>query len=55
MGLLKSRDVLFGTVAAFWRKLAGTSNYDGLPELIARTYRAVGISRITTDNLARNR
>jgi predicted dehydrogenase len=41
-GVAESRDVLLGTVAAFWRKLAGTSNYDGLPELIARTYRAVG-------------
>jgi hypothetical protein len=28
-------------VAGFWRKLAGTSSYDGLLELFARTYRAL--------------
>jgi predicted dehydrogenase len=41
-GIAESRDVLFGTVAGFWRKLAGTGSYDGLPELIARTYHAIG-------------
>jgi predicted dehydrogenase len=41
-GIAESKDVLFGTVAGFWRKLAGTSNYDGLPELIAQTYHAIG-------------
>jgi hypothetical protein len=41
-GIAESRDVLLGTVAGFWRKLAGTSSYDGLPELIAQTYHAVG-------------
>jgi predicted dehydrogenase len=58
-GIAESRDVLLGTVAGFWRKLAGTSNYDGLPELIARTYRAIGsheappISLAETDEIAR--
>ena len=42
-GIVESRDVLFGTVAGFWRKLAGTSTYDGLPEIIAQTYNAVGL------------
>lgn len=37
-GIAEARDVLTGTVAGFWRKLAGTSSYDGLPELIARIY-----------------
>jgi predicted dehydrogenase len=41
-GVAEARDMLFGSVAGFWRKLAGTSNYDGLPELIAQTYRAIG-------------
>jgi predicted dehydrogenase len=40
-GVAESRDVLLGSMAGFWRKLAGTSNYDGLPELIARTYHSV--------------
>jgi predicted dehydrogenase len=40
-GLAESRDVLRGTVAGFWRKLGGVSSYDGLPEVIARTYRAL--------------
>jgi predicted dehydrogenase len=37
-GIAESRDVLWGTLAGFWRKLGGVSSYDGLPELIARTY-----------------
>jgi hypothetical protein len=37
-GLAESRDVFKGATASFWRKLAGTSSYDGLAELIARTY-----------------
>src|ERR1039458_5268796 len=37
-GIVEARDVFTGTVAGFWRKLAGTSSYDGLPELIARVY-----------------
>jgi predicted dehydrogenase len=40
-GIAEGRDVLKGAVASFWRKLAGTNSYDGLPELIARTYNAV--------------
>ena len=40
-GIAESRDIFRGTVAAFWRKLAGTSSYDGLPELLARTYRTL--------------
>jgi predicted dehydrogenase len=51
-GVAESRDVLFGTVAAFWRKLAGTSNYDGLSELIAQTYRAIGLREAPPIGLA---
>jgi len=40
-GIVEARDVLKGSIAGFWRKLGGISNYDGLPELIARTYLAV--------------
>ena len=40
-GIAEARDVLTGTVAGFWRKLAGRSSYDGLPELIARIYRSL--------------
>jgi hypothetical protein len=40
-GLTEGKDILKGSVAGFWRKLAGTSNYDGLPEMIARSYDAV--------------
>jgi predicted dehydrogenase len=40
-GTAEARDVLKGTVVGFWRKLAGTSSYDGLPELLARTYDAI--------------
>jgi predicted dehydrogenase len=40
-GIAESRDVLWGTVAGFCRKLAGTSSYDGMHEFIARTYRAL--------------
>jgi predicted dehydrogenase len=40
-GLAEARGLLRGTVAAFWRKLAGTSSYDGLPEMLAETYRAL--------------
>jgi predicted dehydrogenase len=40
-GIGEGRDILRGTLAAFWRKLGGRSSYDGLPELIARTYRAL--------------
>lgn len=40
-GIVEARDVLKGTVAGFWRKLAGTSSYDGLPEFIARVYHSL--------------
>ncbi len=40
-GLFEARDVLTGTAAGFWRKLGGVSSYDGLPEMIGRTYRAL--------------
>jgi predicted dehydrogenase len=40
-GIAESRDLFRGTVAGFWRKLAGKSSYDGLPEFIARTYQAL--------------
>jgi predicted dehydrogenase len=40
-GIAEARDVLGGTVAAFWRKLAGTSRYGGLRELVAQTYRSL--------------
>lgn len=40
-GTAEARDILTGTVRGFWRKLAGTSNYDGLPELIFQTYEAL--------------
>lgn len=40
-GITESRDVLKGTTAGFWRKLGGVSSYDGLHELLARTYRAL--------------
>jgi predicted dehydrogenase len=37
-GIAESRQVLVGTVAGFLRKLGGTSSYDGLKEMISRTY-----------------
>jgi predicted dehydrogenase len=40
-GIAEARDVFTGTIAGFWRKLAGTSSYDGLPEFIARIYRSL--------------
>jgi predicted dehydrogenase len=40
-GLAESRQVLTGTVAGFMRKLGGTSSYDGLGEMISRTYRTI--------------
>jgi hypothetical protein len=40
-GIVESRDTLWGSAAGFWRKIGGTSSYDGLPELIARTYRTL--------------
>jgi predicted dehydrogenase len=40
-GIAEARDVLKGTLASFCRKLGGVSSYDGLSELISRTYRAL--------------
>jgi predicted dehydrogenase len=40
-GIAESGTILCGTVAAFLRKLGGTSSYDGLSKLIARTYQAI--------------
>lgn len=40
-GLEEGRDVLWATVAGFWRKLGGVSSYDGLAVLLARTYEAL--------------
>jgi predicted dehydrogenase len=40
-GIIESRDGLKGTVAAFWKKLGGVGSYDGLTEIMARTYHAV--------------
>ena len=59
-GIAESRDVLRGSMAAFWRKLGGISvAYDGLPELIAEIYSAIGlhgtppISLLEIDEVAR--
>jgi hypothetical protein len=40
-GIVESRQVLAGTVAGFWRKLGGTSTYDGLKEMISKTYHSI--------------
>jgi predicted dehydrogenase len=40
-GIVESRQVLVGSVAGFLRKLGGTSSYDGLGEMISRTYRTI--------------
>ncbi len=40
-GLAEARGLRRGTIGAFWRKLAGTSSYDGLPEMVSETYRAL--------------
>jgi predicted dehydrogenase len=40
-GIVESRDVLSGTARGFWRKLGGTSSYDGLREMLSRTYRSI--------------
>jgi len=40
-GLAEGRDVIKGTTAAFWRKLAGTNRYDGLPQFLSRVYQAL--------------
>jgi predicted dehydrogenase len=40
-GVVESRDVVRGSLSGFVRKLAGRSAYDGLAELLIRTYRAL--------------
>lgn len=40
-GLAESRAVFRGATAGLWRKLGGTSSYDGLPILISKTYGAL--------------
>jgi predicted dehydrogenase len=40
-GLAESRDVMWGSVAGFVRKLGGESSYDGLAEFLKTTYRAL--------------
>jgi predicted dehydrogenase len=40
-GIVESRQVLVGSVVGFLRKLGGTSSYDGLKEMISRTYRTI--------------
>ncbi len=40
-GIAESRAVLKGTLGGFWRKLGGVSSYDGLMELLIRTYGAL--------------
>ena len=40
-GVAESRDLMYGSVAGFVRKLAGTSSYDGLGAMLDRTYRAL--------------
>ena len=40
-GIGESRATLQGAIVGFWRKLAGTSSYDGLPEMIKRTYSSI--------------
>ena len=40
-GVAESRDLMVGSLAGFLRKLGGTSSYDGLAEMLNRTYRAL--------------
>jgi len=43
-GITESGDVMRGSVTGFIRKLAGSS-YDGLEELLSRTYRAIELNQ----------
>jgi predicted dehydrogenase len=45
-GIAEARGLLGGTLAGFWRKLAGTSSYDGLANLIDATYRALAAKQL---------
>jgi predicted dehydrogenase len=40
-GVAESRDLMLGSVVGFIRKLAGTSSYDGLAEMLNSIYRAL--------------
>jgi predicted dehydrogenase len=40
-GIAESRDLLQGSVAGLWRKLAGRSSYDGMQQSIAEVYQAI--------------
>lgn len=40
-GISEARQVLFGTLGGFTRKLGGTGSYDGLKEMISRTYASI--------------
>lgn len=40
-GVMESKDILKGTVCAFWKKLGGVGSYDGLSQIIERTYHSV--------------
>jgi hypothetical protein len=40
-GVIEAKDVFKGSTAGFWKKLAGRSSYDGLPQLIRLTYSAI--------------
>ena len=40
-GIVESKDALKGTVASFLKKLGGVGSYDGMTEMMARTYRAI--------------
>ena len=42
-GIAEARDVFKGAISGFFRKLAGTSSYDGLPEFIAKIYQCLEV------------
>lgn len=44
-GIVEARDVFRGSVAGFWRKLAGRSSYDGLLEFFTVIYRALELNQ----------
>jgi predicted dehydrogenase len=44
-GIAESRQVLVGSVAGFLRKLGGTSSYDGLKDMISKTYRTIELRK----------
>lgn len=53
-GIIEARAVRRGAVMAFWRKLAGTNRYDGIPVLMAQIYRSLELQEpqpITLDEI----